>query len=61
MGALGMQALHVKVSKPAVSQYGVALDNESDTGTGVTRCLPRGDWGQLWLVGQEVEAVAGRL
>jgi hypothetical protein len=58
---LGMYALYVKVSKPAVPEYGVALGSEGKTGTGVTRVLREGAWGKLWLVGQEAETVSGRL
>jgi ABC-type xylose transport system substrate-binding protein len=34
VGVLGMQALHVKVPKPAVPQYRVALGNEGNTVAG---------------------------
>jgi hypothetical protein len=42
---LGMQALHIKVSKPAVPQYGVALGSEGNTGTALARAIRRGAWG----------------
>jgi hypothetical protein len=41
----GLQALHVKVSKPVVPQYGVALGSEGNTGKGIKRFLYGGAWG----------------
>jgi hypothetical protein len=37
VGMLGLQALHVKVSKAAVPQYMVALGSKGNTRTRVTR------------------------
>jgi hypothetical protein len=55
---LGMHAMHIKMAKPAVPQYWVALGNEGNLGANIRWGTRRGSWGQLWLVGQEVEAVA---
>jgi hypothetical protein len=56
---LGMHTLHIKVVKTAVPQYWVALGSECNTSAGTRRESCRGSWRQLWLVGQEVEAVPG--
>jgi hypothetical protein len=56
-----MHALHIKVAEPAVRQYGVALRSEGNTGSGTMRRIRYGARGRLWLMGQEVEAVAGWL
>jgi hypothetical protein len=58
---LGLQALHVKVSEPAVPLFRVAIGIKGNTRTWITRFLRGGSWGKLWLVGQEEEAVAGGL
>jgi hypothetical protein len=42
---MGMHALHVEVSKPAMPQYGVALGNEGNTRKGITRILRWKAWG----------------
>jgi hypothetical protein len=42
VGVLGLQALHVKVSKPAVPKYNVALGLTGNTRTMVTRFLHGG-------------------
>jgi hypothetical protein len=55
---LGLQALHVKVSNPAVPQYGVTLGTKGNTRTWVTRFFRGESWGQLWSVRQEVETVS---
>jgi hypothetical protein len=39
---MGLQALYVKVSKPAVPQYRVALGIKGNTRIGVTRYLRGG-------------------
>jgi hypothetical protein len=39
---LGLQALHVNVSKPAVPQYWIALGSKGNTRTRVTRFLRGG-------------------
>jgi hypothetical protein len=56
---LGLQALHVKVSKPAVPRYMVTLGNKCNTKARVTHFFRGGAWGELWSVGHEVETVSG--
>jgi hypothetical protein len=58
---LGLHALHVKVSKPAVPQYMVTLGSKDNMRAWITRIFRGGAWGQLWSVGQEVESVSGGL
>jgi hypothetical protein len=56
---LGLQALHIKVAETVVPQSLVALGNACNTSAGTRQRICMGSWGQLWLVGQEIEAVAG--
>jgi hypothetical protein len=56
MGMPGLQALHVKVSKPAVPQDKVVRRHEN-----MGHALSPRRVLKLWLVGQEVDTISGGL
>jgi hypothetical protein len=58
---LGMKALHVKVSKPAVPHVWVALSSYNNTRVGTMSRIRWGAWVRLLLRKEQILSVAGRL
>jgi hypothetical protein len=57
---LGMKALHVEVSEPAVPQYWVAMFSEGKTGVDTSRHIRWGVGVRVLLMWEPVKSIVGR-